>query len=140
MKRNTLLFPLAGILLVYGCEKPATSGPDQGKYDAKEVVHSAKKTMLEKKDEYQRKIQTDLDKMDAQLDILKGKINAASADAKAELTKKYNALEEQRNAARKKFDEIKHASEEAWVEMQEGMDKVLHELKEAYEKAMEHFK
>ena len=46
---------------------------------------------------------------------------------------KLNELKEKREAATKRFGEVKDASGEAWIEFKGGMDKAFDELKSAWD-------
>ena len=99
-----------------------------------------KKKSMSKKDEYLEKLQTQLDGWKEDIEKLKVKADKAEADVKARYGKQVDELKVKQEAAKKKLDELKHSSEDAWEELKTGIDKAWHDLRDGVKSAASKFK
>lgn len=92
------------------------------------------------KELYQQKLRAQLDEWTAEVDKLKAKASAASADAQLEMTKHIGALEGKLEQGRAKLAELGEAGEDAWESAKEGVDSSWGALKSAFSDAVSKFK
>jgi hypothetical protein len=140
MRRALLLAARALPACQPGTTTPKAGGEDVKK-DARDTADKAGQLAKEKKDEFVKATQVELDRMDRQLDEWKAKAKSASGEAKEKLDKKIAELEPARQRARQKVDELKADSRQAWEdELKPGVEKATGEMKAAWEKAKDVFK
>jgi len=89
---------------------------------------------MSKKDEYFTMMETQIKKWDAEVDKLRAKSGEMSAEARAKYDEQLKAMRANRDAAHKKLQEIRTASESAWQNTQAGMDAALASMKNALQK------
>ena len=89
---------------------------------------------------YQQKLQAQLDQWKAELDKLKAKASAASADAQLEMNKHITALESKLEDGKAKLAELAEAGEGAWESVKEGAEAFWRTMKSAFSDAMSRFK
>jgi hypothetical protein len=77
---------------------------------------------MNKKQEYQKKLQAQLDEGSADIDKLKAKADKAEADAKLDSQKQVEHLRSMKEDASKKMSELNRASDVAWEDLKSGMD------------------
>jgi len=95
---------------------------------------------MSKKDEYFAMMESQIRKWDAEVDKLKARGDMMSAEARIKYEEQLAAMRANRNAANKKLQEMRTASEAAWQNMQAGMDGAWASTKSALEKATSQFK
>ena len=88
---------------------------------------------MSKKDEYFTMMESQIKKWDAEVDRLRAKSYEMSAE-------QLKAMRANRDAAFKKLQEMRTASESAWQNMQAGMDSTWASMKSALDKASSQFK
>lgn len=74
------------------------------------------------KDEFVRKMHSELDQWNNKIDALVAKVDQAEEHVHAELHKKIEALRGKRDTAHKQLSELEHASEKAWKDMKVGVE------------------
>ncbi|MDY0191058.1 MAG: hypothetical protein RBR22_10025 [Desulfuromonas sp.] len=89
---------------------------------------------------YQRKMQAQLDELQADIDKLKAKAAGASATAQLEMHRQINTLEKAINEGRTKLAQLADASEEAWESIKVGVETAWHSLKSGFNEAANKFK
>ncbi len=87
--------------------------------------------------QYQEKMETQLQELRTKLDTLKVKANLASADARDELNRQFEALKPKLEAAQQKLADLKEASGPAWESLKGGFEKALTDLKKGWESKSE---
>lgn len=95
---------------------------------------------MDDKQLYQQKMKAQLDQWKAQIDLLKAKASAASADAQLEMNKQINTLESKIDDGKAKLSALTDASEDAWQSMKEGVESAWSSLKSAFSEAADKFK
>lgn len=90
---------------------------------------------MSKKDEYFAKMESQIKKWDAEVDKLKTKSEQMGAEARAKFADQLKMMRADRDAAFKKLQELRGASESAWQHMQAGVDAAWTSMKNALEKA-----
>src|SRR5437879_5512158 len=77
-----------------------------------------KESPMSKKDEYFTMMESEIKKWDAEVDKLRAKSDQLSAEARAKYDEQIKAMRASRDAANRKLQEIRAASESAWQHMQ----------------------
>jgi len=118
--------------------KPGVSGEDVKK-ETKEAVDTTKEYTVQQKEEFQKKMRAELDRMQKQIDHLKAKANRAKKEAQAELNHAVEELQEQKDAAGKKLKELESATGKAWGDLKSGLNATMEELEKSYKRARARF-
>ena len=92
------------------------------------------------KENYQQKLQAELDKWESQIDILKANAEKADADMKLQLESQLADLESKQNEAKQRLLELQNASDDAWEDMKTGLQSAWKSLGDAVENASSRFK
>ena len=144
--------PLIPILLLAAalaaCDKnkddsPAQAEPsavDQVKQQAKEAVNSTKEFVVQQKEQLQKSLSSKLDEFDRKLDELKGKSSQVSEKTKNELRDTLSQLQQKKEIAAKKLEQLKSSGAGAWQEIKAGAEKAFAELDQAFKDASAHFR
>ncbi|MFH1117742.1 MAG: hypothetical protein V1792_27800 [Pseudomonadota bacterium] len=111
----------------------AKGSAEEVKKEARDTLGAAKKFAEREKQEYQQKVQAQLDSLSARLDDLKQKAQSAQGDALAKLNRNIADLEKKRADAGRKLAELKTAGAEAWMKLKSGLDGAVNELKNAFQ-------
>jgi predicted transcriptional regulator len=85
------------------------------------------------REEYQQKMETQLREWSAKLDVLKAKAQATSSGLKTEFHRQIEVAQGKLETARRKFDELRSASDGAWESLRVGMQRAWQDFKEAIE-------
>ncbi|AGF77556.1 hypothetical protein UWK_00982 [Desulfocapsa sulfexigens DSM 10523] len=96
--------------------------------------------MMEKRKAYEEKLDAQLKEWNAEIDLLKAKVENVNADLKVEYATKIEALQHKRDIARAKLHELKAAGDEAWEDLKTGAEKAWSEVKTAFHDAAAKFK
>jgi len=89
---------------------------------------------------YEQKLQAQLDEWKAQIALLNAELNKAEANAQIEYKKTIEALEQQRDAAEAKLDELQRSGEDAWLDLKVGIEAAWERLDNAVKSAASRFK
>lgn len=92
------------------------------------------------KEAYEKKLQSQLDEWNAEIDKLKAKANKAEADAQLEYYKEIEELRSMQQAANSKLVELKGSSDDAWEDLKAGADSAWDSLGRAIKSAASRFK
>lgn len=95
---------------------------------------------MEPKQEYQRKMEAQIEKIQSQIDELKVKASLAKADAKDAYQEQIDTLNSKYSIATSKLEQLKDSSGNAWEEMKTGLERAWGELQDSFNKASTHFK
>ena len=145
MFRITWMLMLAGVLTASGCErKPADQPPgklrsEDVRRDAGQAAETAAEYSRQTKDEFQKKLETRLKELDAEIAKLREKGRDLKDQAKADWDRKMADLETKRDAARGKLAEVRDSSGEAWKDVQKGAQSAWDELDKAFHEASREF-
>lgn len=94
---------------------------------------------MEATNKYIRMMEEHLRLLDARLQELSVKVEAARAQTKADLEPELEAFRAKREEAARRLEELRGRGGEAWTEVQEGLEKAWKELKEAVDRALTRF-
>lgn len=118
-------------------KEPPTA--DEVAKQAQQALDTAKEYTLLQKQEYRKKMESELGELSKRIDELKAKAKTAKQDAAAKLEGTIAELKKKQEAAEKRLPELGSATSKAWGEVKGGADKAMDELKKAYESAKSHF-
>jgi predicted nucleic acid-binding Zn-ribbon protein len=118
--------------------KTGTSAQDVKK-ETKEALEATKEFTLQQKEDFQKKIQAELDRMQQQIDHLRAKADHAKTEAQADLNIAIAELQRRKDAAGKKLQELESASEKAWGNIKSGLNTAMKDLEKSYKRALSHF-
>jgi chromosome segregation ATPase len=96
-------------------------------------------TQIENRQDYQRKVEAQLEKLNAQINEYKAKADQAQADAKVRYYDQLEELQTKRDAAQAKLSELQQASESAWDEIRRGFENAWTELTTSFDLAVRQF-
>lgn len=91
------------------------------------------------KEAYEKKLQSQLDEWDAEIDKLKAKAVSAEADAQLEYYKQIEELRSMKDAASEKLGELKEAGDDAWEDLKAGIDSAWDSLGSSIKSAVSRF-
>lgn len=91
--------------------------------------------MTDKRKAYEEKFEAQLKEWDVQIDLLKAKADTAKAEAKVGYYAKIEGLQQKRDLAKTKLQELKAAGDEAWKDLKTGAEKAWTEVKTAFHDA-----
>ncbi len=92
------------------------------------------------KELYQQKRQAQLDGWQAEVDKLKAKASAASADVQLEMNRQIRALESKIAEGKAKLSKLSEAGEDAWDSIRDGVESAWDSMKSAVKDAAAKFK
>ena len=90
---------------------------------------------LEARQAYQRKVQAELDNINASITEYRAKVDQTAADASAEFNSQVESLLVKRDAAEAKLKQLQDASSDAWADVQSGFESAWKELESAFSQA-----
>jgi multidrug resistance efflux pump len=96
--------------------------------------------MNNKRKAYEEKLDAQFEEWNAQITLLKARADKAKAEAKIEYYKTIETLQQKKDGARAKLDELKTAGDEAWDDLKTGAEKAWDEVKTAFHSAAAKFK
>lgn len=94
---------------------------------------------MSERNEYIRRMQSKLEKWNAEIDVLSAKADVAEAEARANYLKQIESLRNKRSDARQRLDELKSAGEGAWQDMKAGVESAWSALGDAVDSAKSRF-
>jgi hypothetical protein len=125
---------------------PAADSKDE-KTTAEDVARQFRKTMeaaksygYDKKEEYQKKLQEGLDRIDRQIEVWKEKADQARGKARKDYGRKVAELKRLRSWAQTQLERVKRATPGAWEDIKSGVSAAMSNLRQAFEKAASHFR
>jgi hypothetical protein len=145
MVRGFYVMMLAGLVAVMGCEQKAADptpkkvSSEDVRRDAGQAAETAAAYSWQTKEEFQKKLESRLKELDAEIAKLREKGHDRKDEAKARWDQKMKELEAKRDAARAKLAEVRDASAEAWKDLQKGAHSAWDELDKAFRDAAREF-
>jgi len=134
-----LSLALSAALLPLGCDSNTSSTPTTNSKmsNAKEKIEGAADATAEaakaKRDEYAREMSKRLAEFDVKCKELEVRITKAEGQAKKDLEKKLEEAKVKREAAAKKFAEVKESGADRWEKVQEGVGSAFDDLRKVFE-------
>ena len=117
-------------------DKPVTG--DTVIRETQEAVTATKDYTIQQKDAFQRKVQTELDEMQARITQLRGQVKHASAEARADIQKAIGELEMKKDLANKKAQEIHSATASSWEQVKSKTAAAMDDLRASLNRALSH--
>jgi TolA-binding protein len=145
MYRLIWILILAGLFTFGGCEKkpanqtPGKVTPEDVRRDAGQAVNTAAEYSQQTKEEFQKKLETQLNDLDEKIAKLREKGRDLKDETKVKWDKNMAELETKREAARAKMAEVGHSSAEAWKDVQKGAQSAWDELDKSFRNASQEF-
>ena len=96
--------------------------------------------MSERRKAYVEKLKAQLDKWNADIDKYEARTKEAEASLKIKYEDELMKLHQQRNDIKTRLSALQEASEEAWDDVVDGLEKSWDIFRESMEKAMSRFK
>lgn len=96
--------------------------------------------MKDKRKAYERKLDAQLNDLNAQIELLRKKADKAKVEAKIDYYKAIETMQKKQKDATAKLQELKTAGDEAWDDIKAGAEKAWAEVKTAYHDASSRFK
>ena len=110
--------------------REATVSKEDVKKEAEEVLEAAKVYTQQQKDVYQSKIEIRMNELDRRLNLLRGKAQESSAEAKVKLDAEIEELEKKRQAAGERLAELREAAGQKLDDLKLELDEILASLEE----------
>ncbi|MDN3521877.1 coiled coil domain-containing protein [Halomonas ramblicola] len=95
---------------------------------------------MSNREAYEQKLQAKLDEWQAEVDKLKARAQGAQADARIEYQEEIDRLESHRDEARQKLAELREASDDAWEDVKDGVERAWDSVSESFKSARSRFK
>ena len=93
-----------------------------------------------KKDQYVQKLHSKLDEWSAEIDKMKAEADKAGAESRIEYQNQIKNLQQKRQEAEKKVDELRSAGGGAWEDLKAGVQLSWEAMEEAVKSARSKFK
>ena len=106
--------------------------------EAQEAVTATKDYTIQQKDAFQRKIQTELEEIQVRITQLRGQVEHASGEARADLQKAIGELEKKKDLANKKVEAIHSATASSWEQIKSKTAAAMDDLRDSLKRAMSH--
>ena len=145
MRRLVWMSMLAGLFAAVGCEqKPADRTPgkvtsEDVRRDAGQAVTTATEYSQQAKEEFQKKLEAQLNELDAKIAKLREKGRDLKDQAKVNWDQKMAELETKRGTIRAKLAEVNRSSAAAWKDVQRGAQSAYDDLDKAFRDASRKF-
>ena len=92
------------------------------------------------KEEFRKRIESQLKQWDVELEQLKAKAHLASENARVIFENELEELKGQRAKAQSMLTQLSARSESAWEDLRDGMERSWSEMRRALEKVSSHFR
>lgn len=143
MPRNVLMLMLVALCVILGCEQksaePGKVTSEEVRRDAGQAVDTGVEYARQTKEEFHKKLEIQLNELDAKIAKLREKGGDLKDEAKNNWDKKMADLETKREAARAKLDEVGASSADAWGDVKKGAQSAWDELDKAFRDASQEF-
>jgi hypothetical protein len=122
--------------------KPPTgagASVEETRREVRESANANRAVEQQKREEYQRQFQAQMDKLNDEVKDLGERAAKASADARVRLDRQLADVKERQADLQKRWDAFKASSGDAWEEMKGGLDRAYGELRRSYDRAAAEF-
>jgi len=107
--------------------------------ETQEAVTATKDYTIQQKDAFQRKVQTELDEIQVHITQLRGQVEHASVEARADIRKAIVELEKKKNLVRKKAQDIHSATASSWEQVKSKTEAAMDDLRDSVNRTLSHF-
>jgi hypothetical protein len=111
---------------------------DDVKNDLRDAAETVKGYTYQERDQYQKKMSSVMHGLDDQIDELKEKARAGSAQAKARYDQEIAELARQRDALRDRLARLRAASPDIWADVKSGVSAAARDLRDTLDKVKSH--
>ncbi|HOE17857.1 MAG TPA: hypothetical protein PLX02_09580 [Syntrophorhabdaceae bacterium] len=94
----------------------------------------------DKREAYIERLAAQLKEWNSQIDVLMSKAEKVKADAGVEYARQIESLNQKKETAAKRLEELRGKGEGAWEDIALGMEKVLEDLKATFDHVKTRFK
>lgn len=129
---------LASPVLAADNQPQPVTADDVGQ-QVRQTLQAVKNYSFEQKDEYQKRLQAVLPKLDQRIDNLKRQAEQASGQAKEEYRKQIPRLQKLRARVQDQLARVQSATPGAWQDIKTGVGAAVEDLQKAFESAKTHF-
>jgi hypothetical protein len=95
---------------------------------------------MSKRDAYIQKLHAKIDEWNADIDKIVATAQQVEADSKIEYQQQIDALKRQRREVENKLADLKRSGEDAWEDLQSGLDLAFESMNEAIRSATSRFR
>jgi hypothetical protein len=95
---------------------------------------------MSKREAYRKKAEAKLEEKKAEIDKARAQLKGAAADTRIEAERELGALEQKYQDSKKKLEELKGASEEAWEDLTKGLEDAWDDLTRSVKKMISRFR
>ena len=106
--------------------------------EAQEAVTATKDYTIQQKDAFQRKIQTELEEIQVRITQLRGQVEHASGEARADLQKAIGELEKKKDLVHKKAEDLHSATASSWEQARLKTSAAMDDLRDSLKRALSH--
>jgi signal transduction protein with GAF and PtsI domain len=106
--------------------------------ETQEAVTATKDYTIQQKDAFQRKVQSELDEIQARITQLREQVKHTSAEARADIQKAIGDLEKKKNLANKKAEAIHSATASSWEQVKSKTSAAMDDLRDSLNRALSH--
>ena len=106
--------------------------------EAQEAVAATKDYTIQQKDAFQRKVQAELDEIQVRITQLRGQVEHASGEARADIQKTIGELEKKKDLANKKVEAIHSATAASWEQVKSKTAAAMDDLRDSLKRALSH--
>ena len=144
-----ILLALILLVLFVGCgeQKQATTQIKESETtvedvtnDANELVEVTKAYTLEQRKVYEQQLAQTIEEYSQEISALKNQMIILKGEAKAEMQQTLDTLHTNLNNMKSEVQQMKTASDSAWEELKEGLEKAEKDLSEGFSNALQSFK
>ena len=118
-------------------DKPVSGGTAMK--ETQEAVIATKDYTIQQKDAFQRKVQVELEEIQALITKLRGQVNHASSEARTDIQKAIVELEKKRDLAQKKVQDIHSATASSWEQVKSKTAAAMDDLRDSLNRTLSHF-
>jgi hypothetical protein len=130
------LIPISVVVTAGASDKPVTG--DTVIRETQEAVTATKDYTIQQKDAFQRKVQTELDEVQTRIAQLRGQVEHASVEARADIQKAIGELEKKKDLASKKAQDIHSATASSWEQVKAKTAAAMDDLRESLNRTLSH--
>jgi ribosome-interacting GTPase 1 len=106
--------------------------------EAHEAVTATKDYTIQQKEEFQRKIQTELEEVQVRITQLRGQVKHASGEARADIRKSIGELEKKKRLVNKNAEAIHSATVSSWEQVKLKIAAAMDDLRASLKRALSH--
>lgn len=106
--------------------------------EAQEAVTATKDYTIQQKDAFQRKIQTELEEVQVRITQLRGQVEHASGEARADIQTSIGELEKKKQLVNKKAEAIHSATASSWEQVKSKTAAAMDDLRKSLKRALSH--